>query len=378
MESINILLAGDFCPILRIEELTLEDKAAFVFNDFLTYLRRSDLTIINLECPLVEEGDPIKKTGPNLKASPRNIELLKFAGIDLVAMANNHIMDFGSDSLLGTVSLLQDNGISTVGVGRNLLDAQNPFSTRIKDRSLSVLNFAENEWSNTHGTSPGANPLDVVTNYYAIQEAKRESDIVLVIYHGGNEFYHLPSPRLKKTLRFFVDAGASAVITHHTHVSTGYEIYKDVPIFYGLGNFCYDTEQKPNEEWNRGFAVMLHIRRKAEFEIIPFDQNGIKPGIHLLQGKEKEDFEERIRLLKEIIADDSLLEDHFKKYCIVNEFRYDQIFEPYHSSFLVSLRKRGLFPSLITRRRKRLLLNVIRCEAHRDVLLAYLKKYQYS
>jgi poly-gamma-glutamate synthesis protein (capsule biosynthesis protein) len=376
MEVIKILLTGDFCPILRIEQLALKDEPERVFNDLMTEFQSSDLNIVDLECPLVDAGTMIKKSGPHLKASPETIKLLKFANINLVAMANNHIRDYGDEGLLKTILLCKENGIDTVGVGEDIEEARLPYSVTIKGIKVKVLNITDNEWSNTNGNEPGANPLDLIKNYYDIRKAKSESDIVIVIFHGGNEFYKLPSPRMKETLHFFADAGATAVISHHTHVSSGYEVYNGIPIFYSLGNFCYDSQEKHVDEWNYGYAVILNINRKTEFEIIPFVQNSANPGVHKLSGSGKDYFLNRIYKLNDIIANDKLLQEHFIDYCKENAYRYDLIFEPYRNKFLAFFKKRGLLPSLLSNRKKRLFLNIIRCDAHRDILLAYLDKYK--
>jgi hypothetical protein len=376
METIKILLTGDFCPHLRIEQLALNNQPELVFNDLLPDFQSSDLSIIDLECPLVDEGNRINKTGPHLKARPETIRLLKFAKIQLAAMANNHIRDFGEEALLKTIALCHEHGICTVGVGKNIDEARTPYTVVIKGIRIKVLNITENEWSNTFGNEAGANPLDLIKNYYDIKQASSESDVVIVIFHGGNEFYELPSPRVKETLRFYVDAGANAVISHHTHVSSGYEVYKGVPIFYSLGNFCYDSQKNPVDEWNYGYVVILKINEKIEFEIIPFVQNLTIPGVHKLLGSEKDLFLKRIHTLNKVIANDKLLEEHFIKYFNENDYRYDQIFEPYHCRIFVSLRKRGLFPSLLSKRKKRLFLNIVRCDSHRDMLLTYLNKYK--
>jgi poly-gamma-glutamate capsule biosynthesis protein CapA/YwtB (metallophosphatase superfamily) len=166
MEQIKILFTGDFCPILRIEKLASSRQPDLVFNDLLPDFLSSDLSIIDLECPLVEGGKMIEKSGPNIKASPENINLLKFANIRLVAMANNHIKDYGYEGLINTIKLCRENGIDTVGVGKNLEEARKPFSATIKEKKLKILNITENEWSITYGNEPGANPLNVIRNYY--------------------------------------------------------------------------------------------------------------------------------------------------------------------------------------------------------------------
>lgn len=375
-ESVKILFTGDFCPVYRPEQLALSAQYDVAFGDIIADFQGSDLNVVDLECPLIESGTAINKTGPSLKALPSGIGLLKYANIGLVALANNHINDYGADGLLRTMALCNDNDIATVGAGVNLETARKPYKTNIKGKNISILNFTDNEWSNTNGPKPGANPLDLIKNYQDIKLAKDSSDFVIVIYHGGNEFYELPGPRVKEMMHFFADCGASAIISHHTHVSSGYEIYKRVPIFYGLGNFCYDWPDKRDNFWNYGFVVKIDFSETISFEIIPFEQNNHKPGVHKLEGEEKKKFLDRIHSLNEIIANDELLLARFEKHCAENAFRYDIIFEPYHCKYLASLRKRKLIPSLITTRRKRLFLNIIRCESHRELLLWYLNRYK--
>jgi poly-gamma-glutamate capsule biosynthesis protein CapA/YwtB (metallophosphatase superfamily) len=375
METIRILIAGDFCPEYRPQALMFENRPELVFNEFLEELKKNDLNVVDLECPLLESGVPIRKSGPNLLASPKNIELLNYGKIGLVALANNHIRDYGADGLLNTMRLCHENSIATVGAGKNLAEARAPYLIKLKERRIAFINIAENEWSNTYDEMPGANPLDLISNQNDIIQARRDADDVIVIFHGGNEFYELPSPRIKKVLHYFVDAGATAVISHHTHVSSGYEVYKNAPIFYSTGNFCYDTKAAPNLEWHYGYAVRLILGSKVEFEIIPFVQNLLKPGIHMLDETEKQRFFKRIDELNSMISDDQLLASKFDEYCSENAYRYDLLFEPYRNKVLAYLRKRELIPSLMSKRKKRLFLNIIRCESHRDLLLGYLEKY---
>jgi poly-gamma-glutamate synthesis protein (capsule biosynthesis protein) len=85
-DGIKILLSGDFCPHKRIEELCLNENYEKIYNDFLPVLRDKDISITNLECPLSEKENPIRKSGPNLMASPKCIEGLKYGGFDVVLM----------------------------------------------------------------------------------------------------------------------------------------------------------------------------------------------------------------------------------------------------------------------------------------------------
>jgi poly-gamma-glutamate synthesis protein (capsule biosynthesis protein) len=240
---------------------------------------------------------------------------------------------------------------------------------------IAFLNFAENEWSTTFGDKAGANPIDPVLNYNQIVEAKSIADKVIVICHGGHEMYNLPSPRMKKLFRFYVDSGADAIVNHHTHVMSGYEVYKGAPIFYSLGNFLFDSPHQRKAKWNKGMSLVLEISEKSiSFKIYTFSQCDNAPVLILHKGITAQEVVKEIELLNLTIADDTLLEKSFNKYVKENIKQYSYYIEPHGNRYLNALRNRNLFPSLWSKQKKLYLLNLIRCESHRDVLLSMLSK----
>ena len=68
--------------------------------------------------------------------------------------------------------------------------------------------------------------MDIIDNAKEIKNAKEKADYVFVIVHGGHEHYSLPSPKMQKQYRFYVEQGADIVIGHHTHCINGNEVYK--------------------------------------------------------------------------------------------------------------------------------------------------------
>ena len=159
--------------------------------------------------------------------------------------------------MLDTLMYLNDKQADFVGGGNSLRQASETLYKSIDGHTLAVINCCEHEFSIATETSSGANPLNPIQQYYKIQEARKNADYVLVIVHGGHEHYQLPSPRMKETYRFFVDAGADAVVNHHQHCYSGYEVYNGKPIFYGIGNFLFDREGVRNSIWNEGDMVLL-------------------------------------------------------------------------------------------------------------------------
>jgi 2',3'-cyclic-nucleotide 2'-phosphodiesterase (5'-nucleotidase family) len=376
LDPVKILITGDFCPINRIEKLALKKDFRAIFNDFIDVFQGNDLNVTDLECPLTNSIAARPKTGPHQRAHPDCIKILKYAGINLAVMANNHIMDYASEGVMDTLQLCHAEGIKTVGIGKTQEDAGKPYSVNIKGKKITFLNFADNEFLSAPHSSFTCNPIDAVQCFYDIVNARQNNDYLIVIIHAGNEFYELPSPRTKKLFRYIIDLGADVIISHHTHAFSGYEIYKSKPIFYGLGNFIYDWPGKINIDWNKGYVVRFIISDKTEFKIIPFKQCNEKPGVFNLNEEETKSFNREIEKFNQIIADDQQLETEFLKYCNKVFPMYDAFIEPHFGKFITALRKRGFFPKLISRRKRLLLLNLIRCESHRDILLRLLKKYE--
>lgn len=372
----KLLVAGDYYPGERTEELSRKGEHTQIFGDFLQHMKTADLAITNLEAPLTDSRKAIAKKGPAIKSTPESMRSLAFAGFNLLTLANNHIMDYGEEGLFSTLDTCKQHDIDYVGIGNSLDEARKPFYKIINNQRIAILNFAENEFSTTHGNYAGANPLDPVRNYQDIQKAKEQADFVLVISHGGHETYPLPSPRMKANFRFFIDAGADSVINHHTHCFSGYEIYKGKPIFYSLGNFVFDWHTPPNEDWHWGYAVVLNIEKYKEvtFDIIPYIQNKEQAGIRDLTDQEAEQFEKRLQYLNQTIANDHQLALAFEEFCKKIGPSYQRYIEPHSNRVVHALQNRKWIPSFISSKKRLLWLNLIRCEAHRDVLLNLLKR----
>jgi len=176
---------------------------------------------------------------------------------------------------------------------------------------------------------------------------------------------------MKKWYRFFVDSGAHAVVGHHTHIISGYEVYNDAPIFYSLGNFCFDWEGLRNMEWNNGMLLRLIFEKgkKIGYEFFISAHNNSQPGIFLLDTENQKKWRVKIDEINQIIADDAALNKAFDKY--IEEWRplMQTWMQPYTGKFLPSMFKRGLMPAIMGRKKKLLLTNLARCESHRDILI---------
>ena len=363
----KILVAGDFCPQRRVAELFEKNDFEAVLGSVRPVITDVDYAIVNLECPICYGGEkPIEKLGPNLKCSERGVNALKWAGFDCVTLANNHSMDYGEEGLKNTLEACSKCSIDTVGAGLNLQEASKVFYRKFENKTLAIINSCEHEFSIATDQSGGSNPLNPIQQYYSIKEAREKADYVMVIVHGGHEHFQLPSLRMKETYRFFIDAGADVVINHHQHCYSGYEVYNGKPIFYGLGNFCFDKKKRMKPTWYEGYMVVVNFDDIIEFELYPYSQCHTDAKVSLLS---KASFQKEVDELNRVIYDKRQLKLATEKYYLSRGRRYLNIFEPIRNKAFLFLRKRGFLRSLVSQRRFLVSSDFVCCESHRDILI---------
>lgn len=337
----KILVAGDYCPINRAGEAIERNEFASVFGGVKEAIEAADYSIVNLECPIVESNaKPIDKCGPNLRCSTKGLEALKWAGFSCVTLANNHFLDYGEAGVSDSLSACKSLKVDYVGGGLNSKEAARILYKDLNGRRLAVINCCEHEFSIASDNSAGSNPLIPVKQYYAIKEAQNNADSVIVIIHGGVELFWLPSARMIETYRFFIDAGADAVINHHQHCYSGYEVHNGKPIFYGLGNFCFDGIGG-GDKWTSGYMARLDFSDSGsiDFELIPYRQYYKVDGVHLVKGREKDEFLMKIKNYNEIIADSPRCEEEYQKWCNQNEGMYSIALNPAYGRYTAFLFK---------------------------------------
>ena len=232
----KVTIAGDLAPLSVNQNLFEKGDANLILNDLVI---DSDLFVANLECPITNSENPIKKSGPNIKASLGAVNGVKSVGIELVNLSNNHILDFGEKGFQDTITELTNSQIEYFGAGKNIKKANAVHVNEISGLRIGFYGVSEFEWSIATDDSSGANPIDRINFLEA--KKKLELDHLIVFIHGGKEHYNLPTPKLQKLARFYADYGASAVICQHTHIVGCYEIYNKIPIFYGQGNFIFNN-----------------------------------------------------------------------------------------------------------------------------------------
>ncbi len=366
----SLIIGGDLAPIGRSHSLFECGDVSSIFGDLLPILRSADIVAANLECPLLDEGHASAKTGPSLKASPRCVAGLTSAGIRTLCLSNNHIMDFGAVGLKSTLAACEDAGIVVFGAGRNIREARKLVVREVGGFRIGFWGMAEREWSVAGKDTPGANPLDVMAFRRMIRASQDSHDFLVVFVHGGKEFYPYPTPRLMDTCRFLAEEGADAVVCQHTHCPGCYEHYEGVPIIYGQGNFVFDRVGECPEVWHEGFLVELDVNGRDVFtwKFIPFEQSLDAPGVKRLKGERELGFLDDLNRRAREIQEPGFVEERWKSHCRSLSNSYLTTIRGYSRAMNFAARSLPIERMIQNPGRWRSMLNIVRCETHREVL----------
>ena len=267
----KILIGADLVPTeTNISLFAAGDAVSLVGEDLLQHLRDADYRIFNLEVPLTDISSPIDKCGPALIAPVSTVKGYQALGADCLTIANNHIMDQGEQGLFSTLNALNNSGISYVGGGKDLSEAEKPLIFIVEGKKIGIYACAEHEFSIAGEHTPGANPFDPLESLDHVVELKKQCDYLIVLYHGGKEHYRYPSPNLQKVCRKLVQKGADLVICQHSHCIGCEEKCLNGTIVYGQGNFLFDH----GESEFRQTSLLVQIGDNFEISYIPLEKNG--------------------------------------------------------------------------------------------------------
>ncbi len=378
MNKIRVCFAGDFCPNAGYEKLILE-KGESIFGKVSEITTTADLSILNLECPITNGINKISKDGPNLKSGINSLHFIKKAGFNLVNLANNHIMDYGLKGLLDTIEKCNEAKIDYVGCKTPLNQDESFYIKHINNLSIAVIAVAEKEF-NYDSDKNGVVIFDIIEITKKILRLRSQVDIILVSFHGGNEFYAYPRPELRRQCQYLIDLGVDAIVCHHVHVPGAIELYKEKPIIYSLGNFIYDHDAPPND-WESGYLADLLFEIKdaavvVKLNIHPYIQSSKIGGISLLKDNVKKKFllsqYERNKVLEDESAYikkwNELVDNKSASYISWN-------YSPIGFKGLGKLSKLlGLHKFFYNKYNYKTKFNYINCDSHRELLSSILER----
>lgn len=279
-ERVSLLFGGDTMFARDISTL-IENRggdAAAVLKRIAPVVQSADLAFLNLECVLSDSGAQEAKKRWRIRARSDYASALRDIGVDLVSLANNHILDFGQQGLESTLATVLEHDVQHVGVVWDADMNQDPTVAEVGGQTFGFLGYTDVEkWkvpkgglANVKWPKPANFSMERILS--DIRRAKRAVDHVVVSVHWGHEYSMVASEEMQTRARAFIDAGAELVIGHHPHVPAPVERYKGGLIAYSLGNFMFDKKAifKRTRNWRR---FMLRVEYDAgglaDFELVP-------------------------------------------------------------------------------------------------------------
>jgi hypothetical protein len=373
----TMIIGADICPIGSNLPFFTSGDGERLFNDLLPEIRQADFSVANFECPLIKAPSPIQKTGPIFGEDDACLNGIRSAGIQVLSLANNHILDHGAAGLKNTLEACDKAGIATVGAGENLAAARRMLIRKAGNLRIGLLSVTEHEFSVASKTTWGANPLDLIDFVRNVKSRKLDFDYLVVLLHGAHEFQPI-TPRIQDTCRFMIEMGADAVIVQHPHSLGGYEEYLGGHIVYGQGALLMDEAiYRDVKSFHEGFLVKLRIEGSARssMEIIPFVQSDPVPGARRMKPDREAQFRESLAERSRAIQDDAFVQNEWLEFCQQRKHGYlagllgfNKVFRKLNHKGLLLKFAYGKKPLLGVK-------NLVNCESHREAIQTIFDKH---
>jgi poly-gamma-glutamate capsule biosynthesis protein CapA/YwtB (metallophosphatase superfamily) len=236
-----------------------------------------DARIINLETSMTDRGEPWPAKGIHYRMHPRNVDVLRSAGIDCCVLANNHVLDWSYAGLAQTLASLRDAGIRTAGAGVDADESRRPAvieagrGSRVIVLAVGALSSGiPSSWS-AADDRPGVWLLrslggDAVRDIEAaISEVRTPGDVAIVSIHWGpNWGYAVPRSHRRFAHALIDEAGVDIVHGHSSHHPIGIEVYRGRLVLYGCGDLINDYEGISGHDEFRPELVLLYLATVAE------------------------------------------------------------------------------------------------------------------
>jgi len=368
---ISVAIAGDIYPGKESTPFLKRGDAASVLHGLTDTLGNAQFRLANLEGPLAAPNTPIAKVGPIHAIEPECILGLKAARFDLLNLANNHVMDQGAAGLKSTLRACADHSVAVVGAGENLEEAGRVAVRDVGGLRIGFLAYTEHEFGVATADGGGSNPVSVMHFVRTIASQRQSWDYLIVLLHGGNEYYEYPRPELRDLCRFLVEQGANAVICQHSHCAGCYEQYRGGWIVYGQGNLIFDERSARACEQD-GFIVRLEIENgTARLNPIPFFQSSSRPGPAPDDAK-AEAFLEALGQRSQALLQPGFVDQQWNAYCRANQDRYLSLLQGNGRQIRRLDQKLHFLRLFRSTKRMRMLLHLLRCETHRETLMGCL------
>lgn len=224
----------------------------YPFYSVLPIFRRSNIVLGNLEGPFAKHAEKQKRNF-TYKVDPKNARILRRVGFNVLTLANNHLLDCGREGVNETLTVLRKQGIFSIGAGEDESKAHEPAIFQAGKFKIGILAYYWNKRTSANKNKPGSAMDTPEKMAIDIRNLRKEVDRIVVTVHWGIPYEQIPLEEDRKKAFYAIDCGADIVIGHHPHIVQPFEIYKNRPVFYSIGNFAFGTGN------SRAEAIILGV-----------------------------------------------------------------------------------------------------------------------
>ena len=225
-------------------------------------LDEADLVVGNLETAVTDGGRAANKKYV-FRAPASFVTGLRASGVDVVTVANNHGMDFGSTGLQDTLAAEESTGMPMIGVGQDADEAFAPYTTQIHGQRIAVVAATQvldaslaRQWTATDSQPGLASAFEEERLLDAVRRARADNDVVVVFLHWGTERQPCPNSLQRDLMPQLKEAGAQIIVGSHAHVPLGGGYDGDTYVNYGLGNFLFYAGGRGNDTVETGVQLV--------------------------------------------------------------------------------------------------------------------------
>jgi len=268
-EGTTISFVGDILLASGVGRKIDENGPNYPFEKVKSYLSSSDLAIGNLESAVAVSGSPMQGKEYTFRAEPKVIGGLKYSGLDILSLANNHILDYGREAFIETLGHIEDSGLNYIGAGEDIDQAYRPVTVESKGEKVAIFGASRvipsGSWYATKNNPGVAGAYNTERLIEEIKNAKGNVDYVIVYIHWGTERETISNKLQRSLAKTLIDNGADIIVGTHPHVLQGFEFYKGKLIAYSMGNFIFTNYNNPTMILN----VVIDKKRIKSAEVIP-------------------------------------------------------------------------------------------------------------
>lgn len=276
--------------------------------------KKGDLNIANLESPLTLNQSVRPNTPVALRSAPgRNRAIDLF---NVFSLANNHILDYGEEGFLDTVTFLEKSGKKYFGAGKDLEEAYLPLKIELNGKKIAFLGFTR--WVNAGKRKPGTTPDNLKKLSQIIKKLKKEKYFVILMPHWNYEYVRFPAPDNRNLGKKLLDAGADLIVGSHPHIFQGYEKYKNKYIFHSMGNFIFHSDVfrsismiKNDPRLQFSFILTIDLEENSDYRIKITPIYTDNSTIRLLDKEERGSFEAKLKKISDILYDEKKYRKYF-------------------------------------------------------------------